>query len=53
VLSFDEPCGLVVAFAGFGAEAGALTGALVLDVDDGDGSGSPPSATVSSAHTLP
>ena len=34
-LSFDEPCGLVVAFAGFLAAPGALAGALVLDVDDG------------------
>jgi hypothetical protein len=34
-LSFDEACGLVVAFAGFGAAGGALAGPFVLDVDDG------------------
>ena len=34
-LSFDEPCGLVVAFARFLPAPGALAGVLVLDVDDG------------------
>src|SRR5512135_1789808 len=34
-LSLDEPCGLVVAFAGFLTAAGAFPCALVLDVDDG------------------